>query len=308
MQQRLQLFVRGTRAATLPVMIIPVVIGSLLAWQQGNPFSWPLFALTLCGALAAHLGANVVNDIFDFGQGADQAAYELAGAGTTLPTGSPLLLSGELSPAAYRWLALSCFALALLCALLLSVVRPWVLLFAGLGFALSLCYVAPPLRLAYLGRGLGEIDIFLSFGPLPLAGAFYVQAGTITPTAMLVSLPIGLYTMAVLYFHHFLHWRGDQRAGKITPVVALGEQRARVVGALILLIIALTTLILALTQVLPWYSAVAALTIIPVQLALRRASGDLLDYLGLMASNLRGNLLAALIIVIALLIRGTTHL
>jgi hypothetical protein len=32
-------------------MIVPVVIGSLLAWQQGSPFSWPLFALTLIGAI-----------------------------------------------------------------------------------------------------------------------------------------------------------------------------------------------------------------------------------------------------------------
>lgn len=306
--QHIQLFARGTRAGTLPVMIVPVIIGSLLAWQQGSPFSWPLFALTLVGALAAHLGANLVNDIFDFGQGADQAASALAAEGVTLTTGSPLLLSGELSPTAYRWLALGCFALALLCGLLLSLWRPWVLLFACLGFLLALCYVAPPLRLAYLGRGLGEIDIFFSFGLLPLAGAFYVQAGMVTPTALLVSLPVGLSTTAVLYFHHFLHWRGDQRAGKITPVVALGEQRARMVGTLLLFAIALTTLLLALTQVLPWYSAVAALTVIPVQMALHRATGDLNHYLGLMASNMRSNLLAALIIAAALLLRGMTHM
>jgi 1,4-dihydroxy-2-naphthoate octaprenyltransferase len=303
-----QLFARVTRARTLPVMVVPVVIGALLAWQQGSSFSWPLFALTLLGALAAHLGANLINDIFDFGQGTDQAAYELAAGGMTLTTGSPLLLNGELSPTTYRRLAFGCFAVALLCGLLLSLSRPWVLLFAGLGFLLALCYVAPPLRLAYIGRGLGEIDIFLAFGLLPLVGAFYVQAGTITPTAVLVSLPVGLYTMAVLYFHHFLHWRGDLKAGKITPVVALGEHRARIVGMLILFAIALALIILALTQTLPWYSIVAALTVIPVQMALRQATGDLAHYLKLMASNLNSNLLAALIITIALLVRGLTHL
>lgn len=304
---RAQLFARVTRARTLPVMIVPVVIGALLAWQQGRSFSWPLFALTLIGALAAHLGANLVNDIFDFDQGADQAAYELAAGGTTLTTGSPLLLNGELSPKTYRWLALGCFAVALLCGVILSLFRPWVLLFAGLGFLLALFYVAPPLRLAYIGRGLGEIDIFLSFGLLPLVGAFYVQAGTVTPTAVLVSLPVGLYTMAVLYFHHFLHWRGDQKAGKITPVVALGERGARVVGALILFAIALVIVFLAFTQMLPWYSVVAALTVIPVQMALRQATGDLKHYLKLMASNMNSNLLAALIIVAALLVRGFMH-
>ena len=302
-----QLFSKVTRARTLPVMVVPVIIGALLAWQQGSSFSWVLFLLTLLGALAAHLGANLINDIFDFDQGADQAAYDLRLNGTTVTTGSPLLLNGQLSPGTYRRLALGCFALALLCGIILAFLRPWVLLFAIAGFLLAFFYVAPPLRLAYLGRGLGEIDIFLSFGVLPLVGAFYVQANAVTPIALLVALPIGLYTTAVLYFHHFLHWRGDQKVGKVTPVVALGEHGARVVGALILAVIALLFLLLAFTGVLPWYSVVAALTIIPVQLALREANGELKYYLKLMATNMNYNLLAALIIMVALLVRGITH-
>lgn len=302
------LFGRVTRARTLPVMVVPVVIGALLAWQQTGAFFWGLFALTLIGALAAHLGANLINDIFDFEQGTDQAAQELHLSGTTLITGSPLLLNGELSGRSYRWLAVGCFAIALLCGIILSIFRPWVLLFAILGFLLAFFYVAPPLRLAYIGRGLGEIDIFFSFGVLPLVGAFYVQAGTIGPGAILVSIPVGLYTTAVLYFHHFLHWRGDEKAGKMTPVVALGEHGARIVGALILAGVALAIIILAFTQVLPWYSVVAALTVIPVQLALRQANGELKNYVQLMASNMNNNLLAALIIVAALLVRGLTHI
>src|SRR6185437_13615755 len=119
----IQSFSQATRARTLPVMAVPVVIGALLAWQQGSLFSWWLFLLTLLGALAAHLGANLLNDIFDFEQGADQAAYALRLSGTTLTTGSPLLLNGQLSPKIYRRLALLCFALALLCGLILALFR-----------------------------------------------------------------------------------------------------------------------------------------------------------------------------------------
>lgn len=303
-----QLFTGVTRARTLPVMIVPVVLGTVLAWQQGSSFAWGLFVLTFVGALAAHLGANLINDIFDFDQGADQAAQEFRLSGTTLTTGSPLLLTGELSPKTYRRLALACFALALCCGIVLSIFRPWVLLFAVPGFLLAFFYVAPPLRLAYIGRGLGEVDIFFSFGFLPLVGAFYVQSGTVTSVAILVSIPVGLYTMAVLYFHHFLHWRGDQKVGKVTPVVALGEHGARVVGALILLGIALVYLLLAFTGPLPWYSAIAALTVIPVQLTLRRATGELKSYLALMMANMNSNLLAALIVLAALLVRGFAHI
>src|ERR1700730_10243052 len=301
---KLQLFLQTTRARTLPVMVFPVVVGAVLAWEQGSRFQWGLFALTLIGALAAHLGANVVNDVFDFGAGADQAAQHIAPQGETVVTGSQFLLNSQLSIKTYRLLAVGCFAVALLCGIVLSFFRPFALVFGVLGFLLAFFYVAPPLRLAYIGRGLGELDILISFGILPLVGSYYVQSGAVTFTAILASLPIGLYTMTVLYFHHFLHWRGDKEVGKITPVVALGEHGARVVGAILLFLIAAMFIIDAVLEIYPWYSVIAALTIIPVQLALRQATGDLKHYLQLMAANFNGNLQAALLILLALLIRG----
>lgn len=305
---QLQLFLRATRATTLPVMLAPVLIGSVLAWQQGTPFQWGLFALALVGALAAHLGANVVNDVFDFAAGTDQAAQELMPEGTTITTGSQTILRGQLSLRAYRGLAIALFALALVCGVVLTFFRPWTLAFGVLGFCLAFFYVAPPLRLAYIGRGLGELDILISFGILPLVGSYYIQTGHVTLNAVLASLPVGLYTTAVLYFHHFLHWRADKVVNKVTPVVALGERGARIVGAVLLSLIAITLLLDAVLQVFPWYSAIAALTVILVFSALRQANGDLKGYISLMATNLNANLLAALVIVVALLVRGFAHI
>ncbi len=304
---RVQLFLAVTRARTLPVMAAPVIIGSVLAWQQGTPFHWGLFALALVGALAAHLGANVINDVFDFDAGADQAAQAITPQGNTVATGSQFLLNGKLSIRSYRGLAIACFAVALLCGVVLSFFRPWAIVFGIVGFLLAFFYVAPPIRLAYIGRGLGEVDILISFGILPLVGSFYVQTGTVTYVALLASLPVGLYTMAVLYFHHFLHWRADKEVGKITPVVALGERGARIVGAVLLLLIAVTVLLDVYLKVFPWYAIIAVLTIIPVEFALGQATGDLKYYFKLMASNLNGNLLAALLILVALLVSGFTH-
>lgn len=306
--QLLQLLLQVTRARTLPVMIAPVVLGSALAWEQGNPFQTGFFVLTLIGALAAHLAANVTNDVFDFTEGTDQTAQAMSTQGEIAVTGSQPLMKGAFSLASYRRLAIGLFALALICGLVLSFFRPWTLAFGSLGFLLAFFYVAPPLRLAYIGRGLGELDIFISFGILPLLGAYYVQANTITLTALLASLPIGLYTTAVLYFHHFLHWRADLAVGKITPIVALGEYRARVVGAIMLGITGVLLLLDVWLQVFPWYSCVSVFTIIPVLLAIRQATGPLKYYLQLMATNLNANLQTAIVLLIALLIRGTTHL
>ena len=304
---RLQLLFQATRARTLPVMLAPVLIGSVLAWQQGTPFQWALFVLALLGALAAHLGANVVNDVFDFAEGTDQTAQKMVSEGTTLATGSQALMRGQLSLGTYRGLAVALFALALVCGIVLTFFRPWTLAFGVAGFLLAFFYVARPLRLAYVGRGLGELVILISFGILPLVGSYYVQAGKFTLIALLASLPIGLYTTAVLYFHHFLHWRADQAVGKITPIVALGESSARLVGGILLSCVALTIFLDVLLNVFPWYSIIAAFTIIPVLLTLRQATGDLKNYLKLMASNRNGDLQATFLILLALLVRGFTH-
>ncbi|HET8853256.1 MAG TPA: hypothetical protein VFN02_12080, partial [Ktedonobacteraceae bacterium] len=95
---------------------------------------------------------------------------------------------------------------------------------------------------------------------------------------------------------------------KVTPVVALGERGARIVGAVLLTLIAITLLLDAILQVFPWYSAIAALTVILVFSALRQANGDLKGYIKLMATNLQANLLAALLILVALLVRGFAHI
>src|SRR5260370_38689864 len=88
LMSQFQLLLQATRARTLPIMLAPVLIGSVLAWQQGMPFRWGLFVLALLGALSAHLGANVVNDVFDFAEGTDQAAQSMVPEGTTLATRS----------------------------------------------------------------------------------------------------------------------------------------------------------------------------------------------------------------------------
>jgi 1,4-dihydroxy-2-naphthoate polyprenyltransferase len=181
------------------------------------------------------------------------------------------------------------------------------LLFGITGFLLAFFYVAPPIRLAYIGRGIGEIDILISFGILPLVGSFYVQTNTVTYASLLASLPVGLYTMVVLYFHHFLHWRADKEVGKITPVVAIGEKGARIVGMLLLSLIAVTLALNVYLKVFPWYAIFSVLTIIPVVIALRQATGDLKHYFKLMSANLNANILSALIILASLLVSGLTH-
>ena len=103
---------------------------------------------------------------------------------------------------------------------------PTVLPLGAAGFALAYFYVAPPVKLGYIGRGLAEADVVLSFGILPVLGSYYVQSRKLSWSPVVSSLPLGLLTTDVLFNHHFLHSRSDRASGKMSPVVVLGETRA----------------------------------------------------------------------------------
>lgn len=219
-------FAAVTRANVIPVMAMPVSIGAALAWQREGRFRPAPFALTLVGAVAAHLASNVTNDIFDFRSGADERAIAMAAEGT-LDTSSGALTGGILTERQANRVAAGLWGTALLCGLGLAKVRgPAVLGLAAAGFGFGTLYVAPPLAYGYIGHGLGEAGILAAFGLLPTLGSYYVQTGKLAWVPVLAALPPGLFTTDVLLNHHFFHWRSDKAAGKMTPVVVLGEERA----------------------------------------------------------------------------------
>ena len=75
----LAVYVQAARAFSFPASIVPVLIGSALAYRgygldgakAGGSFAFAPFALTMLGAILAHAGGNVFNDYFDFVRGVD---------------------------------------------------------------------------------------------------------------------------------------------------------------------------------------------------------------------------------------------
>lgn len=75
-----------------------------------------------------------------------------------------------------------------------------ILSIGAVGVLLVLLYAIPPFRLGE--RVYGEVVPFLSFGPLPMAALFYTISGSITPFAMLLSLPNAFWVTAIRFVHH----------------------------------------------------------------------------------------------------------
>lgn len=258
-------FLKTTRAITLPVILLPVLGGAALAAMQGT-FDGLALALTLIGSAAALLGANLLNDVYDFKQGADQSARTVPGA---IETGSGAFVEGRWSLRKGWATTAALFGLALACGLALAwLSTPQVLLYAGLGALISFVYVGPPYPLAYKGRGLGELCIFVAFGLLPVAGSVLAHGGTLTPQAWGVASLFGLSSTLVLYHHHFLHWQADKAAGKMSPVALLGPRGGAWAGMALALLTSLLVVVLTLGLGLPAWTFLAAappLLLLPAQ-------------------------------------------
>lgn len=251
---------RATRAQALPVMAMPVALGAALAWKDGHRFRPVAFALTALGAAAAHLAANVTNDYFDYEQGTDERASIEPGA---VDTSSGILTRGDMSQNEVKRLMWGLWGTALGSGVALAVLSaPAVLALGAAGFALGYFYVAPPVKFGYMGHGLGEADVLLSFGILPVLGSYYVQSRKLSWKTVVGSLPLGLLTTDVLFNHHFLHSHSDRASGKMSPVAVLGESQAAKASAGIATAAFASMVAGVLTKSLPLLS-LAAISVAP---------------------------------------------
>jgi 1,4-dihydroxy-2-naphthoate polyprenyltransferase len=207
---------RATRAYSLPASIVPVLLGTVLAARaygemgDGRFDAWT-FALVLCGAVLAHIGANVINDYFDFVHGVD----------TRPEHGSGVLTSGQMTAPQALAFALILFGGAAICGLLLLRTNLAVVVTLGLiGLACAVCYSAFLKKYA-----LGDLLIVVAFGFGLTLGAFGVQARGISAEQWLwiafLSLPICLLVDAILHANNLRDANDDRAAGVRTIATAL---------------------------------------------------------------------------------------
>ena len=233
-----------TRAAVLPMTVFAGLVAGLLA-VRADGFSWPLYLLALLGITLAHACNNIMNDLSDTDVGLDVAAYPRA-----LYAPHPIL-SGMVRR---RQMGLAVIGLNLACFVIMVVLatqRGWpVVAFAVTGIFLSVAYTSPPLRLK--GRGLGEPDVFVVWGPLMVAGTYFSAVGELPWQVWLASVPYGLLCTTVLMGKHIDKIPYDEPTGTRTLPVVLGEARARRLTVALLVGFYVVTGIAVAVGALPW--------------------------------------------------------
>jgi len=221
--QPAKVWMLATRPRTLPAAVAPVTVGCALAAADRH-FVWFPALAALAGALLLQIGVNLANDYFDFIKGID--TQERLG---------PLRVtqSGLIAPQRVRTAMLSVFALTLVPGFYLVAVGGWPLLAIGLAsMVAALAYSGGPRPLASLG--LGDLFVFIFFGPVAVGGTYYVQAHRISATALLAGVAVGLVVTAILVVNNLRDIDTDRKAGKRTLAVRLGTRGTKVEYVLLL--------------------------------------------------------------------------
>ena len=237
-----------TSASMLPVL----VVGAYFTGIGDGLFSIPSFILTIFGVIIAHLSMNVFNDYFDVKDGTDEANAEyfqqVSGGSRAIELGL-ISLKGTLKLA----ITLMLFAMGIGAFILYTAhdVSPQnfkaIIIIVLSAVFLGYFYTARPIRLV-ARRGLGELAVFLTFGPLLTLGVGYaIFNGDLYATmnneginhflnCILLGIPLGLLTTNILFINEFPDMKSDAKTGKNHLVVTFGKKASRWIYLLILLL------------------------------------------------------------------------
>lgn len=214
------------RPFSFTASVIPAVMGGVIAlWMRSRglvefDFSVVNFVLCIIGCVAIHSVTNLVNDYFDHKTGLDNK--DNFGA-------MNILVQGALTPAQVRNAAIVAFALATAIGAYFIIdagekadVLIYLIIFGALS---AYFYTAPPLSLKY--RGLGDLQVILSFATLMVFGAYYVQTKSFSWLPIIYSIPIGLLVDDILHINNLRDIPADKKAQISTLAIWLGENGAK---------------------------------------------------------------------------------
>ena len=248
-----------TLASILPMVIVAVLLNQL------NSLSIINAIISIIGIISVHIFGNLYNDYFDVKSGTDEVNNEyfnvgdksLMLRGAQISGGSRAIELGLITLKKTKNLGNIMLLIAYFCIISLSIniyleTNSFknilgIIVIGFLGSFLAYFYTAKPLRLS-ARKGLGEIVIFLTFGPLLTLGSLFAMSNT--PLDMtfytlkdfiLIGIPLGLLTVNILFINQFPDYQSDKKSDKINLVVLFGKKFSRWIYLLNLMLIFFST-------------------------------------------------------------------
>lgn len=202
---------------------VPMLVGTGLAYGMTGKFNLYWFIVSMIGLYFIEIGKNAANDLIDYLTGVDLAVTP--DKITPFSGGrNRAIVNGYISLKEAALITAAMLAAGGLIGLYITLFHEPALFWIGtLGLFFAAAYSLPPFMLAY--RGLGELVVGFTFGPLIVSGAFVVQAHFLTGEVLLASLPIGFLVANILFINQYPDYEADRQYNKRNWVVRLGKTK-----------------------------------------------------------------------------------
>ncbi len=253
----IKIWLKAIRAPFFTATIIPVTLGSVIAWHDTNDFMWLRFWLTMFGVLFIHTGTNLANDYFDHVSGCDEANS----TPTPFSGGSRVIQNGLIAPRKILYVSLISFIIGSAIGLYINhLCKGNIILVLGMiGVSLGFFYSVKSFPIGY--GGFGEMAVGIGFGPLIVLGSYYVQAQILPFRIFLISIPVGILIALVVFINEFPDYLADKSVGKRTIVVRLGKKNAMVLYHILLVSVYAAIVFLVIFKFLPRMSLIILLSL-----------------------------------------------
>ena len=232
-------FLYSARSVILVISFQAALLAGLLA-ATDRRFQLVPFVLVVLAYVILHAISNLSNDYFGARRG-----HDTDDSPRRRYTVHPLLSGAVSSTLLVRGLLILAVVAAAIGVYFVRL-RGWPAVWLVVAGALLLwAYDAAPRALKELG--LGELAAFVVWGPLMIAGGYFVITGVASRDALLASIPYGLGVMSILVGKHIDQRRFDESKHQRTLPVLLGERKARLLnrGAVIAMYVIIGVGILA---------------------------------------------------------------
>ena len=209
-------WILATRPWSFATSVFPAIVAVCYIFYFCNDcesINWCFGLWAVVGTLIVHAGGNLMSDYFDFKYDVDREGY--------IVDSSILMINGIFTPRQFLIYGLSCLTAGSLIGIYLFLHTGWPLLIIGVfGILGAIFYYL----LKY--RALGDLLIFIIYGPLIMLGTAYVLTGVINIAVLLLSLPIALLSVNILHANNTRDIETDHHSGIRTLAMNLGVRRS----------------------------------------------------------------------------------
>ena len=248
MTHSLKEWILTTRPWSFPASAMPVLTTfAYMTWVcsiYNLPIDWVNGILAVVGIVFFHASGNMLSDIRDYKKGVDKGLDFMP------------LVNGSFTTKEYLRLSLTLFAVGLAIGFYILSRCGWPLLYAAVyGAFFTLTYAT------FKYFALGDLVIFLSYAIIPIMGTTYATISEYYTPALVLALPIGLITVAILHVNNTRDIESDRAAGIRTFAMLIGLKPSLKLYAFEVLFPFLLVIATIFCGWLPWYSLIVLLAV-----------------------------------------------